>query len=239
MVMERTIMLSNEFLEHVAAGRKVFDSIDLNYVDFDGRDFNGLTIRNAKLLFTSMRHCTFQDVTFENCEFFFFAFGHSTFVNVNILGCQFDYGGFIGASFKDSKMAHTRLSWSVLIDANLGGLEMEQCAEFKVFRHPSEITYEDAVQGLNGLQPFIEKLDFDMKQKVGALIQAVAERTNTKLPGGSYQPSSVYGDNERHNTMGNYNRFFDATLSGIINAYGGKMPYKHKEAYEHDKSKYK
>ena len=236
--MKRTTMLSNEFLERVAAGQKVFDSIELHYVDFDGRNFRGLTIRNAKMTFTSMRHCTFEDVTFENCEFFFFAFGHSTFTNVRIIGCQFDYGGFVETIFNNSKMNQTRLSWTILIDARLGGLEMEQCTEFKVIRNSSEITSADAMQGLVGLQPFIAKLDFDMQNKVNALIQAVAERTNTELPSGSFQSPSVYGQHEGRSAMGSYTQFFDTTLSGVINTYGDKGPYKHKGAYDQNKSKY-
>ena len=71
-LMNCTNMLSSEFLERVSEGRKEFDSIELQYADFDGKTLKGITIRNSRMLFTSMRHCTFEDVTFENCEFFSF-----------------------------------------------------------------------------------------------------------------------------------------------------------------------
>ena len=226
-------MLSSEFFEKLRAGQKEFENIELSYINFDGKNLKNFKIKNSKLVFSSMRHCSIENVIFENCEFFFFGFGHSTLKNTKFIGCQMDYGGFIEAIFNNTLMSNTKLSWSTFINAKLGGLEMKNCSEFKVFNNTSEITPSDMQQAMTDLKPLITKLDFDMQHHINQQIESVANRMKVEMP----QSTGLHSYGIK-GTSQSYAKFFDATINSAIEAYGEKQSYKKTKGPYESKSKY-
>lgn len=222
-------MLSSEFLERVAAGRKEFEDIELHYADLDGRHFEGMRFRNCKFYFATMRQCKFKNVMFENCEFFFGAFRGSEFQKVGFVGCGFDYSGFVETAFTGSRMTRCRLSWMMLMDAKLGGLEMLNCTEFNVVRHISEVTPQMVEKGLSSLQPALQQLDFDMQQKIKQLIESIAQRYSMQLPGAAGKVERKYGEIA---SMQSGYQLFDAIVNTAIGVYGEKNKYQARNIYD-------
>lgn len=222
------ILMSSELLQKIAAGQKEFDGIGLQYADMSGRTFDGLVFRNCEFYFVDMRHCSFREVAFENCRFFFAGFRGSEFRDCAFTDCEIEYSG-LSATFIDTKMAGTRISWSDMIEANAGGLEMQNCAEFKVFRNVSDLTPDDLRTGLAQLQPALDRLDFDIKQKVLNLIEGGLRHYGVDVPA-TGAPDRKYGGHEPAQHAGY--RLFDAIINTAIGAYGEKSTYQAKNIYE-------
>ncbi|MBI4170244.1 MAG: pentapeptide repeat-containing protein [Candidatus Aenigmarchaeota archaeon] len=224
-------MLSSEFLECLAQGQREFSDIRLQYADLSGRHFVGLTFRNCKFYFVILRHCNFKDVVFEGCEFFFTSFGDSKFESAEFRRCQLDYSGFGDAIVENSRMVDTRLSWHNFIDAKIGGLELMNCTEFMVLRNISELTPKIIESGLRSLQPIISQLDFDMQEKVKAIMNAFAQQHGLELPDISNKTQrNAYGELQGSHAKGY--QLLDAFVDTAIRIYGEKNLYQSKNIYD-------
>ncbi|GEM_PF-3315615 len=223
-------MLSSEFLERIAGGQKGFEGIELQYADLSGRSFERLKFSKCRFYFVVLRHCNFKDIVFEECEFFFTSFGSSIFRGVEFLRCRLDYSGFGGAIVEGSRMINTRLSWHNFIDAKIGGLELVNCTEFMVLRNISELTPKVMESGLHSIQPFIDALDFDMKEKINAIITQFAQQYNLELPA-STSPSKPAKYGEAAPAPSGY-RLLDALVDTVIRAYGEKNLYQSRNIYD-------
>ncbi len=225
------VMLSSEFLECLAQGQREFSGIGLQYANLSDKSFEGLKFSKCSFYFVVLRHCNFKDVAFEDCEFFFSSFGRSRFRNVEFLRCWLDYSGFGGAVVEGSRMVGARLSWHNFIDAKIGGLELINCTEFMVLRSISELTPKVIESGLHSIQPFIDQLDFDMKEKVKAIIDQFAQQYRLDIPSGtSPATSGAYGGLQGSPAKGY--RLFDAFVDTVIRAYGEKNLYQSKNIYD-------
>jgi hypothetical protein len=211
------IMLSSEFLERIGAGEKEFDGIEINYADLAGRNFNGLTLKGSKITFTSLRDCRFRDVVFENCEFFFGAFGRSTFENTQFVNCVFDYSGFTWATFNTSEMVNCKISWGSFVDANTGGLELKNCSEFNVFRDIAQFTAEVLEKSMEDLQPLLQHMDLDARQKIMQLLETFTKKYNIQV---TQKPGETNQEYRAHKKDG-YGAF-DTIVDAAISAYGAK-----------------
>jgi hypothetical protein len=225
----KPLMFSKEFLERFTGGQKVFDGISLQYADFSGKNLSGLHLKNADLFFTSCRNCNFEDAVFENCNMFFAGFRGSNFRNVKIINSQIEYSG-LSVICHNTKIINSKISWTDMLDTNMGEVEMRNCQEFRVFRNISEITASMADQAMKNLHPAIQHLDFDMQEKVMKLIGVLQEKYNVQIDTKSATPESAY-QTPRSGAMNRY-KFFDALLDNAIIMYGQKPAYKTKNIYE-------
>lgn len=225
-------MLSSEFLDRIEKGQKDFRAIELQYADLSGRRFENIAFTDCTFTFVLTRDCTFENVTFTNCSFFFQGFGRSTLRNVTFAKCRIDYSGFTDAIFEGSRMIDTSLTWSVLIGAHTGGLTMERCTEFKVVRQAADITPADVTQALAGLQPMLNQLDFDTREKMMRVLETAAKRYEVELPKGGAAGTIEAIYRGREGIMAAYTNMLDEAVNHAIGLYGEK-PYRPKGgAYE-------
>ncbi|MCX6815721.1 MAG: pentapeptide repeat-containing protein [Candidatus Aenigmarchaeota archaeon] len=220
-------MFSSEFTERFFNGQKEFDKIEFNYADLSGRAFDGLKLKNSKITFTSLRDCKFNNVVFENCDFFFGAFGRSTFENVRFVNCTIDYSGFTWATFNNSEMTNCRISWTSFVDANIGGLELKNCSEFNVFKEISQFTTKIFEKSIEDLQPLMQHMDLDTRQKIQQLIDTFTKRYNMQVNPKMGETKANYEPSKK-DTYG----AFDALIDTAISTYGANNIYKTKNIYE-------
>ncbi len=147
-----------------------------------------------------------------------------------------DYSGFGAAIVEGSKIVDTRLSWHNFIDAKIGGLELVNCTEFMVIRNISDLTPAIIASGLSGLQPVIDQLDFDMREKMKAIFNAFAQQHNLELPDISNKAQrNAYGELQDSHAKGY--QLFDAPISTAIGIYGEKNLYQARNIYETNQNK--
>ncbi|MBI3190189.1 pentapeptide repeat-containing protein [archaeon] len=228
-------VMSSEFLESLRSGQKGFDEIEIHYGDLSGSNFDGVTIRNSKFVFTSFRNCTFNNVLFENCEMMFVAMGFSNFRNSMIKNCKLEYSGFTKTIFNDTKIVDSSLSWLSLMDADISGLSIIKCSEFNVLRNISELSPTMIDSVMKDLAPFIQQMDFDTQQKINRLFEVIDHEHKVQLS--DVPASSKSGYSEK--SSGSYG-VFDTIIDRAITTYGGKNSYTMKKGYETgEKSGYK
>src|SRR3989344_2354105 len=64
----KKVLFSNDFLDQLKGGKKLFSDIVLQYVDIADANFNEITFKNSKLFFATFRNCSFKNAKFVNCE---------------------------------------------------------------------------------------------------------------------------------------------------------------------------
>ena len=233
-------LTSIEFLERVKSSQKEFNDIYMQYVDLSGHEIRDITIRNSKFFFVTMRNCTFRNVTFEGCEFFFASFNQSEFVRIKFINCKIEYSGLSESLFVDSEMRDVKLAWTGLVNSSTSDMKMINCTEFKVFRNVEDLSPADIEKGFADLQPMLQHLDFDMRQKVLKILETSSIRYNT-----NFSPNMMHDENKYNKKSGSYEsgkkgyNMFDSLIDTAISTYGAKPAYKSgKDAYE-TKGEYK
>ncbi len=225
-------MYSSEFIERIAAGQKNFDGIEINYADLSGRTFHDLHIKNSRIMFSSLRNCKLKDVVFEDCEMLFAACGFSEFISVRFIKCKIDYSGFTGCVFDDSEMTNTTLSWVSFIDADISGLKLAKCPEFRVVRSMAELTSSVIEGAFAHLGPLLQHLDSDTRSNIEKLLKDFERRYDREMAAESKHPKS-YGrtDSGIYSPSPSGYKMFDAVVDSAIKTYG-HPPYKKKGAYD-------
>lgn len=231
---------SVEFLEKLDAGQKEFSNLQIEYADLSGKVFEGMRIRDAKIIFSSLRNSKLKDTVFENCEMLFLACGYSELRNVKFINCRIDYSGFTECIFNHCQFINTNISWTSFIDAKLGGAEFQNCTEFKVFRSLSELDPESIQKAAAGLGPIMQHLDYDTRNKVMSLVKDFAQKHDIDLSPASAGTAHGYkAAGPDIKASGGY-RIFDSIVDAAISKYGTKNPYKGKDTgYEAETEEYK
>lgn len=218
-------MMSIDFLERIVQGQKEFKNILLEYADLSGQTFTNLHVSGSKILFTSLRNCTFDRVTFDQCELFFAACGFSQLRSTTFTNCTLEYSGFTGATFEDTTIRDSRVSFLSLIDTNIGGLRLVNCAEWKIVRRLEELTAAVIEAGVSHIEPLLQQLDFDTREKIRKLVHDFEKIYNVEVAGRAPAAPGRYASGPAAEPAAGY-KMFDALVDSAILEYGGSNPYK-------------
>lgn len=158
-------MYSYELWEQFKSGRKEFSGIQLQFCEFNDKDFTGLVIKNSKIDYTQFRFANLKNAKFINCDMFFVSFFGADMENTVFDNCKIEATRFDSAQFKNTKILRSSLSYCLLINANEREMNFEGSQKFKVFTD-LDISNEDIIEALAFVGAHLEDLPFEIKSEI-------------------------------------------------------------------------
>ena len=227
----KKVLFSNDFLDQLKGGKKLFSDIVLQYVDIADANFNEITFKNSKLFFATFRNCSFKNAKFVNCEIIYGNFYGGDLENTIFDNCVIDLTLFDKILCKNMKVTKSKLIWSAIFGSAASEIDTSSSSLLKFFTDISQVTEKDLEEAMNRMGPLVESLDISIKHKIKQEMEQDAQSLGVNMPKGTEthgysagtknysHPDLVYG-------MQNFSNM-------IIDAYNTANPYKGKKpAYE-------
>lgn len=223
------IITQKEFLEKYDSGQKEFESALMQFFDISSRKFDGLTIRNSKMLFCTFRNCEFRNADFRNCEIYCGSFYSGGIENTSFVKCKIEFTLFDSIQFDRIKMDKCNIRISAIFNSNHASVDFSTSIQNRLLTDVSQITRADIESSINETMAVVERLDVSTRMKLKELLRQDMERYNLAMP--EEKKSGGYGSTQAGKatvTYGEVRHLIEATFG----AYAQQNKYEMKGVYE-------
>src|SRR3989338_441110 len=223
------VITQKEFLEKYDSGQKEFENVLMQFFDISSRKFEGLAIRNSKMLFCTFRNCEFRNAGFRNCEIYCGSFYSGNIENTSFVKCKIEFTLFDSIQFDRTKLDKCNIRISAIFNSNHASVDSSTSIQNRLLTDVSQITRADIESSINETMAVVERLDFSTRMKLKELLRQDMERYNLSAP--EEKKGIGYGSTATDKasvTYGEIRHLVESTFG----AYSQQNQYAMKNAYE-------
>ena len=233
----KKVLFSNDFLDRLKEGKKLFSDVILQYVDMSDMNFSEITFKNSKLFFATFRNCNFKNAKFVNCEIIYGSFYGGNLENTIFDNCVIDMTLFQKIFTSGMKILKSKLIWSAILESAISEVDISSSTQFKFFTDISQLTEKDLEDVMTRMSPLVDSLDISIKHKIKQEMEKNAQNHGVSIPKGTethgYSAGTKnYSPPDLVNGMQNFSNM-------IIDVYNTTNPYKGKKSAYEKKDVYK
>lgn len=145
--------------------------------------------------------------------------------------CKIEMARFDSARLKSTRIINSNLSYCLIIDTNMGELDLSNTSRFKVITNASEVSDQDIIDALRIIGGRAEELPIEIKSEIQRRIASslVDFGRDKKLAQLSSQENRNYSsEGTPYNRVANLYHAMTNFSNGVIN-YGSSEVYKSKK----------
>lgn len=226
--MELQPISQKEFLDKYSSGERVFSNIIMQFADISGVRFDGLKIKDSKLMFCTFWDCSFKGTCFEDCEIYFGSFYTGEISDTVFDGCKIELTLFDNIRFDRAKMRDCHIRLSGILNSNDSSVDASTSAG-RLITDISQVTQQDIENSVSETLQMIERLDVGVRMKIKEMIRKDMDRYNLEHP--DEKKDKRYDTGGTGGAMLTYGEVKTLTESSF-GAYAQKKPYETSVKYE-------
>ncbi len=210
-------------------GQKEFSNIRLQFCTLDSIDLSGLVIKDSKIEYAAFWHSNLKDAKFVNCEMFFVSFYTALLENTVFDKCKIEMTRFDSAMLKHTKIVNSNISYCLIVDANMGEVDLTNTSQFRLITNVATVTDQDVMDALRIIGGRAEELPIEIKSEIQRRIAGLLTDFNRdpRLARSS-QENKAYTRGDALNKSADLYRVMNNLTGGII-TYGNSEVYKSKK----------
>lgn len=222
-------LYSQQLLDRFNSGQKEFTNIHLHFCTLDNVDLSGMIIKDSKLEYTAFWHSNLKDAKFINCDMFFVSFYTALLENTIFDKCKIEMARFDSARLKSTKIINSAVSYCLIIDANMGEVDLTNTSQFKLINNVAAVTDHDIVDALRIIGGRTEDLPIEIRTEIQRrIVSSLSDfGRDTKLAQLSSSENSPYASGNQNRSNNLYAAMKDFS-EGVIK-YGSSEVYKSKK----------